>query len=117
MTANSHEFFEVENLAKELGVKFRFDAEIFLVLTATKLLLSLGCCHGGDRKEFSDKERHMHWEKYFEKTKGQTVPEALYNCGAGLPGSILIRMATFSRASWSQISDTICLKEVLWRLE
>ena len=37
-------------------------------------------------KEFSDNERHMHWEKYFKKTKGQYVPDTLYNCGAGITG-------------------------------
>jgi radical SAM protein with 4Fe4S-binding SPASM domain len=87
MTANSHEFFDIENIAKELGVKFRFDAEIFPCLDGGKTPLDLRVpAMDAIGKEFSDNERHMHWEKYFERTKGQSVPDTLYNCGAGVTG-------------------------------
>jgi radical SAM protein with 4Fe4S-binding SPASM domain len=87
MTVNSHEFFDIEKIAKELGVKFRFDSEIFPSLDGNKTPLALRVpAVDAIEKEFSDHERHRHWEKYFEKTKGQSVPDTLYNCGAGVTG-------------------------------
>src|SRR4030042_1611426 len=87
MTANSHEYFDIENIAKGLGVKFRFDAEIFPCLDGNKTPLELRVpAMDAIEKEFSDNERHMHWEKNFERTKGQAVPDTLYNCGAGITG-------------------------------
>ena len=87
MTANSHEFFDIENIAKELGVKFRFDAEIFPRLDGDKFPLELRVpVMDAIEKEFSDNKRLSQWEKYFEKTKGQAVPDTLYNCGAGITG-------------------------------
>jgi radical SAM protein with 4Fe4S-binding SPASM domain len=85
MTANSHEFFDIENIAKELGVKFRFDAEIFPRLDGDKSPLNLRVpALDAAEKEFSDNERLMRWEKYFERTNGQSLPDTLYNCGAGV---------------------------------
>lgn len=87
MTVNNHEFAALKNLAKRFGVKFRFDAEIFPCLDGREgpLALRVPAIEAID-KEFSDRERLRHWQKYFERTKGQAVADTLYNCGAGVTG-------------------------------
>jgi radical SAM protein with 4Fe4S-binding SPASM domain len=87
MTANSHEFFDIENIAKEFGVKFRFDSEIFPRFDGDKYPLELRVtAMDAIEKDFSDDDRRRQWKKYFEKTKGQPVHDSLYNCGAGVTG-------------------------------
>ena len=85
MTLNRHEFFDIENMAKDLGVKFRFDAAIFPCLNGDKTPLSLRVSpEDAVEKEFSDDERLRHWRDYFERHQGLPVSDTLYNCGAGL---------------------------------
>lgn len=87
MTANSHEFFDIKNIAQELGVKFRFDAEIFPRLDSNRSPLALRVpVMDAIEKEFSDNKRLDQWKQYFHKTKGQSLPDTLYNCGAGVTG-------------------------------
>jgi radical SAM protein with 4Fe4S-binding SPASM domain len=87
MTANSHEFFDIKNISQELGVKFRFDAEIFPRLDSNRSPLDLRVpVMDAIEKEFSDYERQRQWENYFQRTKGQSLPDTLYNCGAGITG-------------------------------
>lgn len=85
MTINNHEFFEIENIAKEFGVKFRFDPAIFPCTNGDKAPISLRVSpEDAVKKEFSDEERADSWEKYFERTQGQLPSDNLYNCGAGV---------------------------------
>jgi radical SAM protein with 4Fe4S-binding SPASM domain len=87
MTLNSHEFFDIENMAKELGVKFRFDAAIFPRFNGDKTTLSLRVSpEDAAEKDFSDKERVRKWKKYFDRSKEQVLSDKLYNCGAGITG-------------------------------
>ena len=87
MTANSHEFFDIKNIAQELGVKFRFDAEIFPALDSNRSPLDLRVTViDAIEKEFADNKKLDQWNNYFQKTKEQTLPDTLYNCGAGVTG-------------------------------
>jgi radical SAM protein with 4Fe4S-binding SPASM domain len=85
MTLNRHEFFNIENMAKEFGVRFRLDAAIFPCLDGDKTPLSLRVPpEEAVEKEFSDNERLRHWRDYFVKHRALPVSDMLYNCGAGL---------------------------------
>jgi MoaA/NifB/PqqE/SkfB family radical SAM enzyme len=83
MTANKHEFFNIEHIAKEFGVRFRFDAEIFPCINGNKSPLSLRVPpEDVIRLEFSLKDRLKSWKEYFERTQGYSLSDSLYNCGA-----------------------------------
>ncbi|MBA4372832.1 MAG: hypothetical protein C0402_08195, partial [Thermodesulfovibrio sp.] len=87
MTCNSHEFFDMETLAKDFGVKFRFDAAIFPAIDGDRSPLGLRVSAADAvEKEFSDRERAMHWREYFNKTQNLPFSGSLYSCGAGLTG-------------------------------
>ena len=87
MTANVHEVFDIEHIAKGLGVKFRFDAEIFPRLDGGKTPLDLRVPPvDAIAIELSDNKKRSQWKSYFEKTRNQKVPDRLYNCGAGITG-------------------------------
>jgi radical SAM protein with 4Fe4S-binding SPASM domain len=87
MTVNSHEFFDIENMAKEYGVKFRFDAALFPCFNGNKSPLNLRVSpEDAIAKEFSDEERASGWKKLYERFKVQSFSENLYNCGAGITG-------------------------------
>ena len=87
MTLNRHEFYEIEALAKNFGVKFRFDAAIFPCLNGDKTPLSLRVPpEDAIEKEFSDPYRVKQWGKYFKRTNRQSISDRLYNCGAGITG-------------------------------
>jgi radical SAM protein with 4Fe4S-binding SPASM domain len=87
MTLNRHEFFDIENMAKELGVKFRFDAAIFPRFNGDKTPLNLRVTPGdAAEKDFSDKEKVRKWKKYFDRSGEPLSSDKLYNCGAGVTG-------------------------------
>lgn len=87
MTLNSHELFEMQNIARGFGSRFRFDAAI-----------SPG--FGGDRTplefrvspeeavdmEFADDERVRQWKMFFDGSKERVLTDELYGCGAGVTG-------------------------------
>ena len=84
MTLNRHEFFDIENMAKAYGVKFRFDAAIFPCFNGDKTPLNLRVSpEEAVEKEFSDDDRSKQWKDYFERTKGFSVSDTLYKCGTG----------------------------------
>jgi radical SAM protein with 4Fe4S-binding SPASM domain len=86
MTANRHEFKDIEAIAREFGVKFRFDAAIFPCLNGDRSPLMLRVPpEEAVEKEFSDKSRARKWGDFFERTHGQLPDnDSLYNCGAGI---------------------------------
>jgi radical SAM protein with 4Fe4S-binding SPASM domain len=87
MTLNNHEFYDIENMAKEFGVRFHFDAAIFPCVSGVKAPLDLRVPpEEAIEKEFSDSERLRLWREYFERSRGETPSEMLYECGAGLNG-------------------------------
>ncbi len=85
MTLNRHEFHDIENMAKEYGVKFRFDASIFPRLDGNKGPVSLRVSpEEVVEKEFSDEERAWEWKAFFDRMGEVPLSDNLYNCGAGL---------------------------------
>jgi radical SAM protein with 4Fe4S-binding SPASM domain len=84
MTLNRHEFYDIENMAKEYGVKFRFDPAIFPCSNGDKAPVQMRIQPGEAVKiEFSDKDRSRQWKDYFERMKGIRISDVLYKCGAG----------------------------------
>lgn len=85
MTLNRHEFFEIQNLAREWGVKFRFDAAVFPGLKGDKSPLKLRVpVEDAIEKEFSDEKRTQEWKAFSREMKELPSREHLYQCGAGL---------------------------------
>ncbi len=87
MTLNSHEFSDMENMAKEFGVKFRFDAAIFPRLNGdmSPMGLRVSPAEAVD-KEFSDSERVIQWERFLDNHRLASSSDDLYQCGAGVTG-------------------------------
>ena len=85
MTLNRHELFDMENLAKELGVKFRFDAAVSAGLDGNKAPIELRVpAEDAVNMEFSDGARLQRWKEFFAWTRELPVSDSLYQCGAGL---------------------------------
>jgi radical SAM protein with 4Fe4S-binding SPASM domain len=85
MTLNRHEFYDIENMAKTFGVKFRFDAAIFPCFNGDKTPIELRVSpEEVIEKEFSDGDRSKQWKDFFERMQGVSVPDTFYHCGAGL---------------------------------
>lgn len=85
MTLNRREFHDIENIAEELGVKFRFDPSLFPRFDGDRSPVSLRVSpEEAVEKEFSDAGRAESWKKYFEKTRGSVWSDNLYHCGAGV---------------------------------
>ena len=62
MTLNNHEFFDIEQMAKDYGMKFRFDAAIFPRFDGDKSPLHLRVSpDDAVSKEFSDEKRARDW--------------------------------------------------------
>jgi radical SAM protein with 4Fe4S-binding SPASM domain len=84
MTLNSHELCAMEEMAHNLGVRFRFDAALFACLNGDKTPLSLRVSpEDAVQKEFSDPVRYREWQDYDKRHKDKYVEENLYVCGAG----------------------------------
>lgn len=85
MSLNSHEFLEIENMAKAFGVSFRFDGAIFPRFNGDKSPLALRIPpEEVVEKEFNDPGRLNRCNTFFEKIKKKAIPDTLYNCGAGV---------------------------------
>lgn len=87
MSINKHEFYDMEKIAAEYGIRFRFDAAIFPGFDGDRSPLALRVKPDeAVERDFSDKGRLRLWNEYFQRTQGIPVSEALYNCGAGVTG-------------------------------
>lgn len=85
MTLNRHEFFDMQNMAGELGVKFRFDAAVFPRLNGDKSPLKQRVpVEDAIEKEFSDENRCREWKEFFMKARDLPTQDYLYQCGAGM---------------------------------
>lgn len=85
MTLNRHEFFDIQNLAREWGIKFRFDAAIFPGLKGDKSPIKLRVpVEDAIEKEFSDENRARAWKDFFREMNQRPSRDDLYQCGAGL---------------------------------
>ena len=88
MTLNRHEFFDMQKLAGEWGVKFRFDAAVFPGLKGDKSPVQLRVpAEEAIEKEFSDENRRREWKDFFVKMRDLPSQDKdqdyLYQCGAG----------------------------------
>lgn len=84
MKLNSHEFFDIEKMARDLDVQFRFDAALFPRLNGDKTPLELRVLTDEVvEKEFSDPERSRQYRDFFKKNREIPVTSKLYQCGAG----------------------------------
>jgi radical SAM protein with 4Fe4S-binding SPASM domain len=87
MTLNSHEFFSIQNIAGEFGIKFRFDAALFPRRNGDRTPLTLRVSpEDAVEKEFSDSDRTLSWKKYFQRVRSKSLADTLYTCGAGTTG-------------------------------
>lgn len=87
MTHNNHEFYDIEKIAEEFGVEFRFDAAIFPRLNGDQAPVCLRVpAEDAVRKEFSDLQRKKHWNGFLEEYQHQPVSDNLYRCSAGVTG-------------------------------
>ncbi|NIM17641.1 MAG: radical SAM protein [Candidatus Aminicenantes bacterium] len=85
MKQNSHEFFKIEKMVGEWGVKFRFDAAIFPRLNGDKAPIGLRVpAEDAVEKEFSDENRLREWKDFFGRMSKLPVLDSLYQCGAGM---------------------------------
>lgn len=85
MTLNSHELYDMENIAKDFGVKFRFDPAISPCLNGNGDPLRLRITpEEAIEKEMADPLRVERWGKFFETFKDSTLGKDLYGCNAGL---------------------------------
>jgi radical SAM protein with 4Fe4S-binding SPASM domain len=84
MTMNRDELFTMENMAKALGVAFRFDAAIFPRLNGDRSPVGLRV--PPDEvvdKEFADEDRYHQWREFYHRTESFQAEDKLYTCGAG----------------------------------
>lgn len=85
MTLNTHEFSDIERMAEEFGVKFRFDAAIFPRLNGDRAPVGLRVSAAeAVGKELSDPARTAQWKKFLDARRDRSSSEDLYRCGAGV---------------------------------
>jgi radical SAM protein with 4Fe4S-binding SPASM domain len=85
MKLNHHEFVDIENIANEYGIKFRFDASIFPCTDGDRTPIELRIdAEDAVEKEFSDDNRWQAWKDFFVRMRDLPGSDKLYQCGAGL---------------------------------
>jgi radical SAM protein with 4Fe4S-binding SPASM domain len=85
MSANQHEFYEMEQIAKDLRIPFRFDAAIFPRFNGDRSPVKLRISpEEAIEKEFSEKGRRQEWIDYYNHFKELPSSNHVYECGAGL---------------------------------
>jgi radical SAM protein with 4Fe4S-binding SPASM domain len=85
MSVNIHELFAIENIAREFGVKFRFDAAISPCLGGDRAPMELRVApEKAVEMEFSDGVRSRRWKEFFEESREFLTGDGLYGCGAGV---------------------------------
>ncbi|MBI5101209.1 MAG: radical SAM protein [Nitrospirae bacterium] len=85
MSVNRHEFFDIKNMAKQYGVAFRFDSDIFPRFDGDRMPLDLRVpIEDSVALEMSDPKRLEGWRKFLRTNGSFRLGERLYNCGAGV---------------------------------
>jgi radical SAM protein with 4Fe4S-binding SPASM domain len=80
---NCHEFYDIENMAKAYGVRFRFDSTICGCLSGDKTPIKFRVNpEEVVEKEFSNPKRGEEWLKLYERPSSNS--DALYVCGSGV---------------------------------
>ena len=84
MTVNLHEFAAIEETARRLGVKFRFDAALFPCLDGDPAPIDYRVSpEEAVQLEMADRERCLRWIRHHQRTGGVPPYDTLYICGAG----------------------------------
>ncbi len=85
MSLNRHEFFEIEKIAKQYGVKFRFDSDIFPRFDGDRMPIALRVpVEDAIGVDMSDPERLDGWRKFLSTHDEFRLSDRLYCCGAGV---------------------------------
>lgn len=85
MSLNLHEFYEIEKIAKQYGVKFRFDSDIFPRFDGDRMPLSLRVpSKDAVEIDMSDPIRIESWRKFLNSQDKFRLSDRLYCCGAGV---------------------------------
>jgi len=84
MKQNIHEFGEIERLAQERGVKFRFDPALFPGLDGSRAPLLMRVSEEeAVEKEFADAGRAGEWKDFYARMEKIPRSSRTYPCGAG----------------------------------
>jgi MoaA/NifB/PqqE/SkfB family radical SAM enzyme len=85
MSVNAHEFYEIEEIAKYYGTKFRFDPAISPRFDGDCFPLSLRVpVEEALEKELSDNSRFTEWKNFLKRHADVRLKDRLYSCGAGV---------------------------------
>ncbi len=85
MTENIDGFPAIENLARSLGLRFRFDAAIFPRLAGDRRPLGLRVpAERAVALEMADPHRLEEWRGFYEAFRGSAGGNGLYDCGSGV---------------------------------
>ncbi len=85
MTLNCGEFFQMEQIAADLGLGFRFDPAIFPCLDGNPGPLQYRVSpQEAVEKELASHRRRSEWRVFAQRMKGVTLSGDLYDCSAGL---------------------------------
>ena len=85
MTLNEREFPAIGELAREMGLKFRFDPAIFPRLEGDKEPLNLRvAAEKAVELELADADALQEWRVFYEAFGRQPQGESLYECGTGV---------------------------------
>lgn len=85
MTANVREYTAIRDLARQMGLGFRYDAAIFPRWNGDRSPLALRVPpQEVVRLEMEGEGALAEWREYYERRRDMPVSDRLYNCGAGL---------------------------------
>jgi radical SAM protein with 4Fe4S-binding SPASM domain len=85
MTLNQSEFYQMQRIADDLGVKFYCDAAIFPKVNGDTLPLELRVnAEQAVAMEFSQEETYRQWFNFYQRRREVSISDTLYMCGAGM---------------------------------
>ena len=85
MTLNQHEIWDIKAFAEELGLDFRYDAQLTPGVDGSKTPCSLRLPPKQVAAlDLADQERLNEWKRFVTRFWGPPASNQLYNCGAGL---------------------------------
>jgi MoaA/NifB/PqqE/SkfB family radical SAM enzyme len=84
MKPNQHELPALRKLADDMGVPFRFEAQISPTLEGDLSPIELRVpAHEAVREEFSDEVRNVQWVEFIDRLEPAPAGDTVYQCGAG----------------------------------
>ena len=84
-TLNRDDFGGIEQIARERGLKFRFDALLFGGFDGDRSPLGYRVApEEVVEKNLADQQRKAAWMDFYQRTKNDSLSDVMYGCGAGL---------------------------------